>query len=152
MSLFSDAIRDYRTDFFHYVGKLLYPTKTGQKIFEQASFWDLDFEMFVVFLQYYFAKFCPDILGIKEMNETFCEFDALPWKVLKHVSIESHKNALKYTILLECFLKINRCDRDKSAHKFFSFSKPPTIEDSKNIRKTCKKLGIRPEEYYLRAL
>lgn len=147
---FSDTIRDYRTDFFHYVGKLLYPAKTGQKIFEQTSFWDLDFEMFIVFLQFYFPKFCSDLEAISRMSEAFCDFDGLSWKVLKHVSIESHKNALKYSILLECFWWINRPGREKAAHKFFSFSKPPLIEDSKNIRKASRKIGIRPEEYYLK--
>lgn len=146
---FSDSVRDYRTDFFHYVGKLLYPSKTGVKIFEDAPFWDLDFNLYLTFLQFYFPKFCPDIQMISSLNDNFCTFDNISWKVLKHVSIENHQNACKYAPLLACFQFINDPDRYKSSHKFFSFTRPPVI-DEESLKKNSRKLGLKPEEMYLK--
>lgn len=142
-------MRDYRTDFFHYVGKLLYPSKTGSKIFEEISFWDLDFNLYLKFLQFYFPKFCPDIQLISNLNDDFSNFDNIPWKVLKHVSIENHQNACKYAPLFSCFQIINNPNRTKTCHKFFSFTKPPSIDEN-NLKKKSRKIGLRPEELYLK--
>ena len=98
-----ESLRDYRTDFFHYVGKLLYVSKTGLKIFDDVSFWDIDYNLYLTFLQYYFPKFCPDLRLLSLLFDQFCAYDIIPWKVLKHVSIESHMNACKYSPLYTCF-------------------------------------------------
>lgn len=146
---FSDYLRDYRTDFFHYVGKLLYPSKTGLKIFEDVPFWDLNFDLYFTFLQFYFPKFCPDINAISILNDQFSTFDNIPWKVLKHVSIENHQNACKYAPLLSCFQFINDQNREKPTHKFFSFTTPPLINET-SLKKKCRKVGLKPEEIYLK--
>lgn len=146
-----DSMRDFRTDFFHYVGKLLYPSKTGSRIFEDVSFWDLDYSLYLIFLQYYFPKFCPDLSTISNLNEYFCTFDCIPWKVLKHVSIENHVNACKYAPLLACFTFINDPNQRKIDQKFFSFTRPPPLNygNEFEIRKKCRKSGLQPEELYL---
>lgn len=131
------------------MGKLLYPSKTGTKAFDDVSFWDLDLDLYFVFLQYYFPRFCPDIKAISELNDYFCTFDNVPWKVLKHVSIESHQNACKISPLLACFNFINDKSRQKASHKFFSFTRPPLLNEH-NLKKKCRKLGLSPEELYLR--
>lgn len=77
-----ESIRDYRTDFFHYVGKLLYPSKTKTRIFDDISFWDLNFDLYVTFLQYYFPKFVNDLEVISKFNDVLCSFDSVSWKVL----------------------------------------------------------------------
>ena len=146
---FSDSLRDYRTDLFHYVGKLLYPSKTGVKIFENVPFWDLDFNLYLTFLQFYFPKFCPDIQAISSLNDNFCTFDNIPWKVLNHISIGNHQNSCKYAPLLTCFLLINDPNRIKFTHKFFSFSKPPLIDEN-SLKKLSRKTGLKPEELYLK--
>ena len=145
-----ESLRDYRTDFFHYVGKLLYVSKTGLKIFDDVSFWDIDYNLYLTFLQYYFPKFCPDLRLLSLLFDQFCAYDIIPWKVLKHVSIESHMNACKYSPLYTCFHSINDPKTLKSAQKFFSFARPPLIEDSSEIRKKCRKAGICPEDLYIR--
>jgi hypothetical protein len=148
---FSNSSRDYRTDLFHYVGKLLYPSKNGGKIFEDVPFWDLDFNFYLTFLQFYFPKFCPDIQAISSLNDNFSNFDNISWKVLKHVSIENHQNACKYAPLLSCFLFINDPNRVKFTHKFFSFSRPPLIDEA-ILKKKSRKAGLKPEEMYLKNL
>ena len=148
--------RDFKTDFFHYVGKLLYPSKSGLKIFEDDSscaFWDLDFNLYLTFLQYYFPIFLPDLKIISSLNDSFCTFDNIPWKVLRHVSIENYVNSCKYAPVLSCFQFINNEHRSKIEQKFFSFTKPPPLlnfEKEIEIKKKCKKLGIKPEEFYLK--
>lgn len=144
-----DSARDFRTDFFHYVGKLLYPSKTGTKIFEDATFWDLDYDLFMVFLQYYFPKFCPDLQSISFMNDYFCNFDVIPWRIFKHVSIENHVNALKYGPLLACYEFINDPNRPKITSNFFSFTRPPPINFENDNKRNSRKLGLKAEEFYL---
>lgn len=145
-----DSLRDFRTDFFHYVGKLLYVSKSGSKIFDEVSFWGIDFNLYLTFLQFYFPKFCPDLKLISMFLDQLCEYDIIPWKVLKHVSIENHLNACKYSPLLTCFHFINDPKTPKSTQKFFSFTRPPLIEEgSSEIRKKCRKIGICPEDLYV---
>ena len=37
----------------------------------------------------------------------------------------------------------------KYSHKFFSFTRPPLINETFDLKKKCKKLGIKPEEYWI---
>ena len=83
------------------------------------------------------------------LNDYFCNFDNISWKVLKHVSIENHINSCKYAPLLACFIYINNPNTSKYSHKFFSFTRPPLINETFDLKKKCKKLGIKPEEYWI---
>ena len=146
-----ESLRDFRTDFFHYVGKLLYVSKTGIKVFDEISFWDIDYNLYLTFLQYYFPKFCSDLKLISLFFDQLCIYNNISWKVIKHVSIENHLSACKYSPLLTCFNLINDPKTPKLNQKFFSFSRPPLIEEeSSEMRKKYRKIGICPEDLYIK--
>lgn len=75
------TMRDYRTDFFHYVGKMLYPAKSDSRIFDDISFWDINHDLFLIFLQYYFPFFSSNLVAIAKVTTNFCEYDVIPWHV-----------------------------------------------------------------------
>ncbi len=78
---YSFPCRDYRTDFFHYLGKVLYPAKSDTKIFDEESFWDLDGESLVLFVQYYLPSFVPEIGALSGALEGLSVYDSVSWKV-----------------------------------------------------------------------
>ncbi len=78
---YSFPSRDYRTDFFHYIGKLLYPAKTEARVFDEESFWDLDFEGVLLFVQYYLTLFCQRIEKLSTALDALSVFDSISWKV-----------------------------------------------------------------------
>jgi hypothetical protein len=124
--------RDYRTDFFHYVGKLLYPCKDPNKpIYKDQVFWDLlDLSTMLDFLQCHLPNFYGHLDSISAVFDSFSVFDAIPWRASNHISMQASTSASSYAPILSTFRCINQQRPDAFAGKsrsFYSFSRPPVL-------------------------
>ena len=82
--------RDNRVDFFHVVGKLLYPAKREERIFDENIFWDIDLNTLLSYLSHYCPKFYYDVAKISAVLSEFSRFDIIPW----HVKVYFKRKAL----------------------------------------------------------
>ena len=93
---YSFPARDYRTDFFHYIGKVLYPAKEdskGRKAFDEESFWDdVDLDALFLFVQYYLPKFVVgdgSMAGLSQSLDALSAFDLVSWQIKVRKAKES---------------------------------------------------------------
>lgn len=70
--------RDYRTCFFHYLGKLLYPPKSDERVFDQDSFWDQDLDQLILFSQYYLPRF---VTNAADALDSISHHDTISWTI-----------------------------------------------------------------------
>ena len=148
----SNQRRDQKTEFFHLIGKLLYPAKTDERVYSAEGFWDaLDLDLLLTFLQFYFPTFCPDLEKLSRSFDYFSKRDIVPWVVtVKYIVfktftayglfwIESHVDDSgecgQFTSSTGDFILYKRIKGDATEISFLLFLQ----EATRNNAETCKK-------------
>mgnify|MGYP000650344548 CR=1 FL=1 len=133
---FFSVARDFHTEFFHYVGKMLYPCKDrAKRIIDDEIFWDcLNYSNYISFLQFHLPKFTQSIAGISSAWDQICSNDAVSWAVSNHVSMQSPQVATRFAPLLSIFAIINSEPQIVASKTFHSFSKPTPIVAASKTR------------------
>lgn len=78
---YSFPCRDNSAEFFHCIGKLVYPAKREAKDFDEESFWDVDLEALLLFVQYYLPRFVSGLEMAVEALDAISVNDTISWKV-----------------------------------------------------------------------